>query len=753
METENITTTVTGITYNNGNFFILRTNDGVVKGNIFDCGDDPASIVGMKYRFTGKWSTDKYGTALQIEHAEMQSNQIFFFLSRIVKNVGDALANLMIEIYGDELETVIEENPNELLNVKGIGKKKLSAILSSWDKYKHLRQLTKFVGEYGLTQGLISKIYNRFQDNAISILKANPYRLTEIPGIGFLVADELALKMGIDHCSSFRINSCCEHVLAHEADSSGHSYLSATICFSKMHELLKTTEITNKMISEVIKENQDIYSEIIANQMLIGLVKYKKYEDFISDYIHKNKAINLETYTKEEIAEFLENYEKSHRIILSDRQKWSIFKASTMKLFALSGYAGTGKSSISKIFMTLLAKRYGEENIVGCALSGIAARRISDVSGFPAFTIHSLLGFQEGEFVYNQDNRLPYKVVILDEAGMVSAAMFYLLVSALSEDAIFIMIGDDAQLPPIGAGNVFGDVINKKLTSLYKLEQVYRQSDESVITLFAQDIRKGCFPENHNKDHKDWKHISCTPHDYWRKFNSSDDSGKKAIKSEIAQLIRNKVEEMTRSYLTIVDDILTDFQILVPQKKGDLGTYELNKVCQQIYINPSTLGDSDKLVKGGNLFCVGDKVVHTSNKEMDVVGTTFGEDGNPQKTRIFNGTLGIITNIDHENGIVIVRLNIGISIIYDFVEMGDIVELAYALTVHKAQGSEFKNVLIPLTSSHYMMLNNQWFYTAVTRAKTQVTIISDDSAFKRACTNKDKKVRNTWLSLDQEAQV
>jgi len=752
-EAETISTVVTGVRYNKDSFYILSTEAGSAKGNIFDCGEDPSNIIGMKYRFTGKYETDSYGPYFKIEHAEMQTDAIFYFLSKVVKNIGESLARLLIDTFGDDLERVIEEEPDLLLDVKGIGKKKLEGIKASWEKYKHLRLLTKFIGQYNVSPNLITRIYNQFGDESVRIIQETPYALARVPGVGFQKADEIAMQMGIDPESYERQQACADYVINTEAEMNGHSYIPFAECCQQIEELIKITPGPEPLIS-FFKGDIRFTWENLSGVDVVGYRSYREAEINVLKYIAKNRDIETGHFNKEEIRGLITEAEERLGITLSDKQKWAVYYACTRKIFTISGYAGTGKSSVAKIFMEILNIAYPGQ-IVGCAMSGIAARRLNDVSGFPAYTIHSLLEFIGGAgFQRDENNRLEQKVVILDEAGMVNIKLFNALVKALPEDAVFIIIGDDAQLPAIGAGNVFADIINKDLTMKIKLDKVFRQSDESVINLFAQEIRQGKIPRDYKRDFADWKFQNCAPDNYFELSKKVKASGnpeqKKLLRESVNAELRAAIKEFIQNQLEVTDSILTDFQILTPMRKATLGTAELNEICQELYINPSSVPADQKINRAQLAFCIGDKVVHTKNENMKFVGAGITDEGEAEKKRVFNGTLGIIQVIDHENEIVFVEMNTGDTIIYDFIQMGDIVEHAYALTVHKAQGSEFKTVLMVLTASHFIMLDNQWFYTAVTRAKSKLQIIGEDFALKRASMNISKRSRNTWLNVYEQ---
>jgi exodeoxyribonuclease V alpha subunit len=741
---ETITAVIKSVRFSKDTYYILHTKAGTFKGELIDCGDDYRKLPGLKYCFTGKWESDKYGPYFKFEHAEMEDS-LFFFLTNVMKYVGEKLARLLIETFGDDLERIMDEEPQQLLNVKGIGEKKQAQILTSWQKQSHLRVLTKFIDQYHISASLVTKIYNYFGDKAIDIIKESPYQLANVPGIGFQKADEIAIKMGVDPESPERQQACADYIISNKADVEGHSYISFSECVEFVNNLLDL-EADKDALKAFFNRTYKYTFDNVDGQNVVGFSYYKESERNIYKYLERNRDILTGYLSDNEIASHAYKMEAELNIELSRNQKWAVYHACKRKLFTLTGYAGTGKSSVAKIIMSILNTVYPEQ-IVGCAFSGIAARRLSNVSGFPAYTIHSLLEYQGGMgFQRNETNRLDQKVIVLDEAGMVNISLFNSLIKALPEDAVFIMIGDDAQLPAIGAGNVFSDIINNKLTETVKLDKVFRQNDESVINVFAQDIRRGIVPSKYQNSYQDWNFLDCSPKNYWELTKTTE---KPALREIIVDSLLKQITEYVQKQLTTTEDILTDFQVLSPMRKGLLGTVELNRLCQNLYLNPEAVHESNRLEKSNCCFCVGDKVVHTSNKNMPFVGAKYDENNELETIRVYNGTLGIIKEVDNENDKVYVAMNTGHTIIYDAVEMGDIIELAYALTVHKAQGSEFKTVMVVLSLSHYNMLDNQWFYTAVTRAKEKLDIIGEDYAFKRAAKNVSKKIRNTWLNVSE----
>ncbi|MGA1847290.1 helix-hairpin-helix domain-containing protein [Deferribacter abyssi] len=725
------------VIFNNGSYYIIQlANKIVVKGHITDSFN--GDITGLKYKFYGNWTTDRYGRVFQFDYAEMQSNELFFFLTKIVSGIGEKLAKHLIEVFGDELETVIEEKPHLLMEVKGIKEKKLEKILKSWKKYSHLRQLSKFLGQYGATSNLIVKVYNTFGEKAIEEIRNNPYCLTKVTGIGFKKADEIAKSMGIEVDSPFRVQACSQYILEKESNENGHTYLDYGYFLDRLKDELGLDAQVDieSLFEQAITLDPNI--QVDGDRVYLGV--YKKLEEKIFDFISKRANIKTNFFSDSDIGKFIKYFEHKSGIRLSDKQKEAVLTAVNSKIFALSGYAGTGKTTVSKVILLILNSLFKGE-IVGCAMSGIASRRLANVTGFPAYTIHSLLRFTGNGFEYNKDNPLPYKVIILDEAGMVNVGLFYALINAISDDSIFIMVGDDAQLPPIGAGNVFSDIINTGMIPSVKLDKIYRQGNDSVINFFANTIRQGNVPNGYKERYKDWDFIPVEIEGYWEKKKKMNDEEFKKLREDINSKILQYILKLTSIYKEHgIKNLIADLQVLVPQRKGLLGIENLNIELQRILNPPEMKSEYDKLERNGKWYCVGDKVVHLKNKDMPVL-----DDSDISSKRIFNGTLGVIKRIDHDNENVYVETVTNDIVIYDFLEMGDIIDLAYALTVHKAQGSEFKIVIIPLSLSNYIMLDNQWFYTAITRAKIGVHIIGEPYAFVRACKNISKRYRNTWL--------
>ena len=413
------------------------------------------------------------------------------------------------------------------------------------------------------------------------------------------------------------------------------------------------------------------------------------------------------------------------------------------------GESGSGKSTLARIILNLLLENYCErKQITCCAFTGMAAARVRKLSGFQAYTIHSLLKYQgDNRFEFNRDKPLPYKVILLDEAGMVNLQLFYRLVLAISEDTLLILVGDPAQLPPIGAGNVFGDLLHKSFLKHVSLTRIYRQDEESVLVYFANIIRTGKMPPDYKKSYRDFTFISQDIPNYFALRKSLSEQEMKQVREDNNEKIQQQILDLARQATRELEHPAWDFQVLTPLKKGLLGTEALNIALQDIFNHQG----KNPVSRYGAIFREGDKVVHLQNKDMECAyyrsGLNPSQSTDWRRQRIFNGFVGIIKEIDLNNELFYVVYPGPLVVRYNFDHIRDIIDLAYCLTVHKAQGSQYKYVAIPLSNSHFMMLNNKWFYTAITRAEKKVFLVGQEYAFKRACTNIDTAERMTFLKV------
>ncbi len=718
-----------------------------------------AGLVGAEFEFTGKWVRTKYGRQFSFSQCKLLGSELLFFLANIVKGLGPKMAKHLIDIYGEkELVNILDNEPERLLEVKGIKHKRLKVIIKSWKKHKRLKELSDYLASCSakITPNLLIRIYNHFEDEATDIIKKDPYKLTEIRGIGFKTADKIALGLGLSPNSDERIKAAIIHVLTKAAEEDGHCYLKKTELFSELKNLLKTDDSvppTDEQLSFILDKMNLEAIITYGDDDEVGLIGFKYMEDWLKEFfIEKVQSQRSKIIDPKQVEEFIQLFEAQRKIELSEEQKEIVRQVGSSKrtIFALAGYAGTGKTTVCRAILELLLRYYAKEDeIACCAFTGMASARLRKATGFPAYTIHALLGYKgENSFEYGPENPLPYKVVILDEASMVNLTLFYRLARALSPNTLFILVGDPAQLPPIGAGNVFSDALETNLIPSVQLTKIYRQSEDSVLTLFANEIRLGRVPAGIDKDcWSDFLFENVERYNIFAMQKGRSQREIKELREKNNQAILDRIIKLARQMKEVLTHPIWEFQVLSPMRVGQLGTEVLNHEIQKILNQDG----KNTISRAGLVLKEGDKVVHLQNRDMEVMEWgDFVKRGKEffsyESRRIFNGYVGLVAKIDKELEQFYVVYPDRSVVAYDFDHLGDIIELAYALTVHKAQGSQYKIVVIPLSNSHYIMLNNKWFYTAITRAEEKVFLIGQKFALKRACTNIDSVKRLTWLS-------
>ncbi|MBN2233296.1 MAG: AAA family ATPase [Deltaproteobacteria bacterium] len=759
----------------------------VVRGT---CGSRPATAVGIlpeaavgttiagtEYRLKGTWERSKYGYQFAFSEAQLLTNRLFHFLARAVKGIGQKLARELIDHYGEaKLLDILEHRPDELLTFKGIKHKKLARIRASWSKQRNLQALAVMLLPHDVTPALMVRIHNYFGDQAAATVQENPYRLTEVRGIGFRTADEVARKLGLAVDAPERVRAAVSHILLDSGEKDGHTFLPYPVLMEKLGELLPADGFTIEAgrlldelrimaaTDEVTLDSRDLQSPLLAAARVgaadqetgipatVALSAYRFMEERLLAFAQEHSRDRHPPLAgADAVAAFIAKSEQKLGFPFADEQRRIISLVGTgrRRFYALSGYAGTGKSTISRALLDLLAELYCDrKEIVCCAFTGMASARIRKLTGYQAYTIHTLLKYRGGNrFEHGPENPLPYRVVLLDEAGMVNLQLFYRLALAITENTVFILVGDPAQLPPIGAGNVFGDLLPQPFLAHVALERIYRQDPESVLVYFANIIRTGKTPPDYRQEYRDFAFLPQDIDHYFELRKKLSEAEMKEVRDRNNDRIRERLLALAREATERLEHPAWNFQILTPLRRGPLGTEVLNAALQEIF-NP---GGARPVNRFGMVLREGDKVVHLQNRDMDTLPWRTGmfqshRDRSRYETRrVFNGSVGLVRHIDHEEEEFFVLYPDYSVVRYEFDRIFDLIDLAYCLTVHKAQGSQYREVAIPLTNSHFIMLNNRWFYTAVTRAAEKVHLVGQEYAFTRACTNIDAAKRHTYL--------
>ncbi|MEA1914943.1 MAG: AAA family ATPase [Campylobacterota bacterium] len=717
---------------------------GVLQNNQKFCGQyfdtHLEKLEGEEILLTGTWTTHKkYGVQFEFNTLEIKEAELFFFLTKIVKGVGKKTAKELLEQFSEEeLIKILNETPARLLECKGIKEKKLTTIVTSWNKFKHLRELGSFLSKFGVSSNLINKIYSHFGevDNLIEKIQENPYILISIKGIGFKRADEIALSLGIDKQSDFRILACISYTLKEHCDNNGNSsihkdilykLLDESLHFHDLHALYERNIHTLLANEEIHQTAQDRF----APQML-----YFAEKNILNFFQQRAKEIIAKPIVKN-FDDYIETKEKTLGFILSAEQKKAVQIINKgHSCLMLIGYAGTGKSTSSRAILELLEEKFSYDDIICTALSGIASQRISDTTGYNSITIQSMLMRQQQK----ESDYFPYKVILMDEASMVNSVTFYKIISKLHDDTVFIIVGDDGQLPAIGAGNILADAIKYELCPISKLTKIYRQNEHQAIATIANEIRQGNVPK-YDAQYDDFKFENISLSNHYALKNSTSTQEYSSMRQDNTVRILNSILNIASGYIAPfyehikeknITQALTLFQVITPMKGGVLGVENLNVHLQKLFNHSKGEAKQTKLYE----YKISDKVIHIKNENMQAQTMNMYKQGSTEfiEKRVFNGQLGLIIKIDFEEKKTIVLYpNDDMVVFYEFDDMDFLLSLAYCLTIHKTQGMEYNTALIPMSFSHYIMHNTKLIYTAITRAKNMCYVVGEEDAFISGC--------------------
>ncbi len=686
----------------------------------------------------------KHGKSFLFETLTVNQNELFFFLNRVVKGFPKKVTADLIEKFGNEgLVDILDNDIERLLEFKGIKKKRLAKMQARWKQFRSLRELGSFLSPFGVTPGILSIIAGAMKEvqNPAEKIKNNPYILTSIRGIGFKRADEIALNMGIDPMSDKRISSAMDYALNEYCDQQGNSCVEKSVLFEKLDDLLNFNgkNSTYEVVLLARVSEGSIYP--LANHRYAPDRLYEA-EKFLFDEFKRRAKVDNGVIVKE-----LDAFVAKGGLDLGEQQREAVEVINSGKgILCLVGYAGTGKSTTARTILDVLAQRYKPEAVITCALSGIASQRIAETTGYASATIQSLLvKFEDKDY-------LPYEVVLIDEASMINSMLFARLLSKLARDAVIIIVGDDAQLPPIGAGDVLSDLLRLELTPIVKLTKIYRQSEEQAIALIANDIRQGVIPA-YNQTYDDFSFIHVDIENYYARRANASQSELAELRQENADAIVRELMHKAVTYIPKarrylaqkeIKEYLNYFQVITPMKGGTLGVDNLNTVLQS-YFNPKP---KQVVKKGEREYRLLDKVVHTKNENMPSWSMSgFKNEEESSERRIFNGMGGLLFKIDEEEELVyVVYPNEDTVVQYSYDQLKSHLMLSYALTIHKVQGMEYDVVVMPMSFSHFIMHNTKLLYTAITRAKHKCYVIGEGAAFESACRRLEVTKRDTVMA-------
>ena len=676
-----------------------KGKDVIIVGNF------PANP-GETVRLKGWWKADgKYGIRFQVEEytsilpATLTGIRKYLG-SGLIKGIGSVMAERIVDRFGMDTLEVIDQRPEKLLEVNGIGPVRLERIKKAWEEQKEIKEIMVFLQSHGISTTYATKIFKFYGGDTLKILRENPYRLAlDIDGIGFKTADKIALKLGIDPNSIIRAEAAAKYLLSKSADD-GHTFLPRDEIKERAErELDISGDMMERAITsmagkgELVEDGDDVYLKSL----------------YISEESIARKLLNILLFPKRKIdinlGKALEWLRISEGIELSEGQRRVLEKALKEKVLIITGGPGTGKTTVIRALIKILKKE--NQSFLLASPTGRAAERLSEVVGEEAKTIHRLLEYdpKTGSFKRDHKNPLNADYIIVDEASMVDVVLMHHLLKAIPPLSTLILVGDMDQLPSVGPGNVLRDLIESESIPIVKLKEIFRQAEKSMIVVNAHRVNNGFFPFIGRKKDTDFYFIE-------------RENPENAL-STIKILCRERIPRAFGFHP--VDDI----QVITPMRKGTVGVHNLNMELQSV-LNPN----GKEITRGSRTFRVGDKVIQLKNN---------------YEKEVFNGDVGRIREIDVDEQFLVVNFR-GRDVIYDFSELDEIA-LAYAISVHKSQGSEYKAVVMPILPQHYIMLQRNLLYTAITRAKKLFVLVGSKKAIAMAV--KNNKVEKRYSKLKE----
>lgn len=691
-------------------YAVLRVFAGGRRGEVTIVGRMPSVYAGEHVEAIGEWVQDRdHGLQLKADEIKAtppttQTGVVRYLSSGLVKGIGAGFAQKIVDVFGDRTLQVIDESPSFLAEVKGIGAKRIELIRSSWVEQKSVRKIMMFLQSIGVGTLRALRIHKTYGDGAVEIIRENPYCLaTDIWGVGFKTADEMAYKLGVSVDSPLRARAAIRYVLK-ELSGEGHvgfpeaSVLAQTGNLTGIDESILTAAVSSEI------DALEIVREKLPEEPWLYLKRLYQAETGAA-YTLMQLASGPHPLPRTDIERAIHWAGQKMNVTLAPAQADAIRKSLQKKVMVVTGGPGVGKTTIIRGIVEIFAAK--KMRIALCAPTGRAAKRLGETTGREAKTIHRLLEFDPngGGFQRDESRPLDFDLVVADEASMIDISLFDHLLRAVSPWACLLLVGDVDQLPSVGPGRVLSDVIESKAVPVVRLTHIFRQAEESWIVRAAHAINTGEMPMSAPPGNGDFYFVP----------------------TESPAEIIDKVVAMVRDRIPSKYGLnpLTGIQVLTPMNRSELGVRNLNQVMQAA-LNPP---GPPEISRFGWIFRVGDKVIQTVNN---------------YEREVFNGDIGRVTEINMGEHEVIVEFD-GKGKSYDFNELDEL-SLAYAITIHKSQGSEYQAVVIPLHTQHWLLLQRNLLYTGITRGKKLVAVVGSNKALSQAIRQVDTSRRFSLLA-------
>jgi exodeoxyribonuclease V alpha subunit len=687
-----------------------------IKAPVTVVGNLISPVPGETLTMKGEWTKHpKFGEQFKVSEfssstPESSAGIEKYLGSGLVKGIGPVMAERIVNKFGIKTIDIIEKDTEKLSLVEGIGEKRIAVIRKAWDEHKEIRSLMLFLHTYGIGTGYAVKIFKKYGNRAASVIKENPYRLAvDISGIGFITADKIGAKLGFSKNAKERIESGLLYLLFTLSEE-GHVYYPLSGLVESGSEMLGAgKDDVRKGIEaaaaagKIVIEDLDGDAEKTDEKKGVFLARYHYCETGISKLLKKIAVLD-KAFRNADPEKAIKWAQEKLSIVFAEKQAEAVKRALSEKTLVITGGPGTGKTTIINSIIRICQRL--SVKILLAAPTGRAAKRMSEATGFIARTIHRMLEYnpEKGGFQRNENNPIDCGLLIVDEASMVDTILMFSLLKAVPPESVLILVGDVNQLPSVGAGNVLSDIIESGLVPVVTLTDIFRQAKESRIVINAHRINSGEMPIRKTDEKGS---------DFY--FIEQDDP------ERIIEIIRDLVSDRIPKRFGF--DPIEEIQVLTPMHRGVLGSSSLNDVLQEA-LNP---GEA-LLVRGGKKYKIGDKVMQVRNN--------YDKD-------VFNGDIGRIKSIDTVNQNLVVVFD-GRRVEYDFHELDDIM-LSYAVSVHKAQGSEYPAVVMPVHTQHYMLLQRNLIYTALTRGRKLVVLVGTTKALAIGIGNNRTQNRYTHL--------